>query len=172
MGKDTNARKEFIDHVSGKSKVLCAKISINYPMYDDEESEEDYTHILTTGYTPEEYESFLKSIDVDYDSGYGGQNLFGNIWYKDGTWSSRGEYDGSEWWNHHSCPLIPKDIRRVDKEREEKLNDIMSGHNTVEELTTYSKVENKIIDWTNSNKTAGTLTRDIFKILSEDDKIK
>ena len=49
-------------------------------------------------------------LDVEYNTGYGGQELFGNIWYEDGTWSERGEYDGSEWWEHKVCPAIPKGL--------------------------------------------------------------
>jgi len=45
-----------------------------------------------------------KKLNVEYDSGYGGQQLFGTIWMVDGTWWTRGEYDGSEWWQHHECP--------------------------------------------------------------------
>ena len=33
-----------------------------------------------------------------YNSGFGGQELFGNVWFDDGTWLSREEYDGSEWY--------------------------------------------------------------------------
>ena len=46
----------------------------------------------------------LPILDFDYDNGYGGQNLFGCIWYGDGTWSHREEYDGSEWWQYMKCP--------------------------------------------------------------------
>jgi len=53
-------------------------------------------------------ESVIERLDFEYDSGYGGQELFGHIWYQDGTWSSRGEYDGSEWWEHNKCPEIPE----------------------------------------------------------------
>jgi len=60
-----------------------------------------------------------------YDSGYGGQEVFGTIWYVDGTWSDRGEYDGSEWYEYHKCPDIPDNVRRIDKEREQKLNQII-----------------------------------------------
>ena len=58
-------------------------------------------------------------------SGYGGQELFGTIWYEDGTWSDRGEYDGSEWWNYNKCPDIPDDVKRLDKERDQKINKII-----------------------------------------------
>jgi hypothetical protein len=49
----------------------------------------------------------LPKLDFDYDSGYGAQELNGTIWYSDGTWSDRGEYDGSEWWVHRECPPLP-----------------------------------------------------------------
>lgn len=50
----------------------------------------------------------LEELDsIEYDSSYGGQELFGTVWLTDGTWLSRGEYDGSEWWEHNVRPPIP-----------------------------------------------------------------
>ena len=60
----------------------------------------------------EEYDNFIKKLDVEYDDGYGGQELGGIIWLKDGTWMDRGEYDGSEWWNHQVCPEIPDELEQ------------------------------------------------------------
>jgi hypothetical protein len=42
-----------------------------------------------------------------YDSGYGGQELFGIIWLKGKDWLEREEYDGSEWWTYKTRPTIP-----------------------------------------------------------------
>lgn len=39
-----------------------------------------------------------------YDSSYGGQELFGWVLFKDGTWLERDEYDGSEWWDYKTPP--------------------------------------------------------------------
>ncbi len=36
------------------------------------------------------------------------QYIFGTIWYNDGSWSERAEYDGSEWWVHRQCPPLPE----------------------------------------------------------------
>ena len=48
---------------------------------------------------------FLEKLNyIDYDSGYGIQELFGIIVFKDGTWLEREEYDGSEWWKHCELP--------------------------------------------------------------------
>ena len=46
----------------------------------------------------------IADLDFEYDDGYGGQVLFGYIIFKDGTWLSRGEYDGSEWWEYNKTP--------------------------------------------------------------------
>jgi hypothetical protein len=46
-------------------------------------------------------------LDFEYDNGYGGQELYGTVWLVDETWLSRGEYDGSEWWEHNVLPVIP-----------------------------------------------------------------
>lgn len=53
-------------------------------------------------------ELFLRLADVEYDSGFGGQEvardlvLVGKSW-----WLERGEYDGSEWWEFKSLPIKP-----------------------------------------------------------------
>ena len=115
---NTNAKQEFLNHTSGK-EILCAQIQ-----HDDYDGPLKAFN-LTTGWTKEDLDSFLSDIDFDYDSGYGGQNLFGTIWYVDGTWSERGEYDGSEWWEYRVCPGIPSELNRVDKVRDKKLNQIL-----------------------------------------------
>ena len=51
----------------------------------------------------------LPALSFDYDNGYGHQHLTGTIWYADGTWSERDEYDGSEWWSHRVRPALPND---------------------------------------------------------------
>jgi hypothetical protein len=65
--------------------------------------------ILKVNHTDDDLEEFRTKLDFKYDSGYGGQELYGTVWLDDGTWLSRGEYDGSEWWEHHACPEIPKE---------------------------------------------------------------
>ena len=54
------------------------------------------------------YEEFMKALDFKYESSHGGQQLYGTIWFSDGTWATRGEYDGSEWWERHRRPNIPE----------------------------------------------------------------
>ncbi len=117
--KDTNAKEEFLREISNR-EVLCAQIKHDHNYHD-----EPSVFNLTTGWTKEDWNSFLSSLDFEYDPGYGAQKLFGTIWYSDGTWSSRGEYDGSEWWEYNSCPVIPKELNRVDKVRDKKLNQIL-----------------------------------------------
>lgn len=85
-----NARKELLEHVRGK-KVELVKIAIF----------NSCGGIIRIEGTLEEV---IPLLDFEYDIGYGGQELFGYIWYDDGTWSSRGEYDGSEWWEYIKCP--------------------------------------------------------------------
>lgn len=86
-----NAQKELLEHVKGKN-VELVKIAISKG-YDEEP-------LRIEG----PLEDVLPKLDFEYDDGYGGQKLFGYIWYDDGTWSDRREYDGSEWWEHQSCP--------------------------------------------------------------------
>ena len=94
-----NAAIEFNNFIVGKPDVICAYINDVYS--------EVIRSSLPLTYTQEQYAKFMLSLDFSYDNGYGGQKLDGKIWFKDGTWADRGEYDGSEWWNYHKCPYIP-----------------------------------------------------------------
>ena len=101
-----NAREEFIKHTEGR-KVLCAEIiSGRYYL----EPEERLYRRLKPNYSEKDYKKFLRSLNFEYDNGYGGQELYGTIWYDDGSWSERGEYDGSEWWEHKKCPDYPSEL--------------------------------------------------------------
>lgn len=43
---------------------------------------------------------------ANYDSGYGGAEIAGDlvVVFTDGSWLERGEYDGSEWWDFKKLP--------------------------------------------------------------------
>jgi hypothetical protein len=101
----TNAKAEFLEHVQGQ-QVICAEIQKGY-------YEPSSVAVLRLGYSNEDYLEFLDKLDFFYDDGYGGQELYGTIWYADGTWSSRGEYDGSEWWEHNVCPDILDNLKEI-----------------------------------------------------------
>lgn len=32
------------------------------------------------------------------------------IWFKDGTWGERYEYDGAECWEYKKCPPVPDEL--------------------------------------------------------------
>jgi hypothetical protein len=65
---------------------------------------------LKLGHSTEEFNAFCKALDFQYNAGVGGQNLFGTVWFTDGTWATREEYNGSEWWEHHVRPEIPVEL--------------------------------------------------------------
>jgi len=125
MGK-TNAKQEFLMHTrqvlasNPEAQILCCTITRDHSSWEEEQK---WTYQLTTGFTQEEYDQFLDKLDFMYNSGYGGQKLFATIWYKDGTWSTT--LYGSEWYSYQRCPEIPPILKRIDKEREEKLNQIL-----------------------------------------------
>ena len=98
-----NAKEEFLRHIkedTNDSTVKCAKIKLF-------SKQGNLTANLPVGYTPEGYLLFLEKINVEYNNGYGGQNLMGVIWYNgDLTWSTRGDYDRSGWWDFHEVPTV------------------------------------------------------------------
>lgn len=59
-------------------------------------------------------EDFKKLADVEYDAGYGAQDVATDlIIVGDGWYMTRGEYDGSEWWEWCEPPEEPKQTRNV-----------------------------------------------------------
>jgi len=105
-----NAAIEFNSFVTGKPDVICAYVrKVNY-------GEDHYNVSLPLGYTEEQYANFMLDLDFTYDNGFGGQEVDGEIWFKDGTWADRGEYDGSEWWNYHKCPKVPTFLYPLEEE--------------------------------------------------------
>jgi hypothetical protein len=100
------AQKEFQLFVKDKAPVICAYV--RNMSYDDYDNHEQLTPIcLPLGFTEDQYFEFLAKLNFTYNSGYGSQNLDGMIWFKDGSWATRGEYDGSEWWEYHKLPQVP-----------------------------------------------------------------
>ena len=106
-----NAREEFLEEVKNK-ELLCASLTRG------EEYRNNIKNFnLPVGYTAELYKNFLDSLNFLYDDGFGSQELHGFIWYADGTWSERSEYDGSEWWEHKEPPKIPDVLFDLVKEK-------------------------------------------------------
>lgn len=80
-----NAREELLEHTQGRRAVYVSLV---------------YGGISIKG----TLEEVLPQLNFEYDDDYGWQELFGHVWYDDGSWSDRGEYDGSEWWVHRTPP--------------------------------------------------------------------
>jgi hypothetical protein len=89
-----NARTELLEHIEGR-EVKHVHITVG------EEWRGNCQVIAGT------LHDVLPLLDFECNAGYGTQKLFGTIWYTDGTWSERGEYDGSVWWEYKKCPPIP-----------------------------------------------------------------
>ena len=105
MNDIENAKEELLRLLKEYNLTIkCAKIN-----HEDWRGEIDSNIILKVGYNEEDYAKFLNELNFDYDSGFGGQRLFGEVWLTNDTWLSRGEYDGSEWWEYNVLPEIPKE---------------------------------------------------------------
>jgi len=102
-----NAKEELIKRCEGLT-LMCASIKLGdgYSYGDNPKKFE-----LKAVYSEEELNAFINSLDFIYDSGYGGQELFGVLWFTDGTWAERSEYDGSEWWYRPVLPEIPEELK-------------------------------------------------------------
>jgi hypothetical protein len=102
-----NAAEEFIEHVKSTGKALkCAELSLC--CYANNTT---ISSLLPVGFTLVELVSFLTGVNQEYDDGFGSScKLYGTIWYADNTWSSRGEYSGTDCWDYQEVPPIPVNL--------------------------------------------------------------
>jgi len=97
-----NLKAEFLHHIAKvSSRIKC--VALEARTYRAKQGKIE----LYTNYSTQDYVQFLEILDFDYDSGYGSQEIHGFIWYENGTFSERGEYDGSEWFSYVKTPEIP-----------------------------------------------------------------
>lgn len=95
-----NAKEELIKHV-GDKKVKWVYVGYT-PSWDE--------GVKIEG----KLEDVLPLMDFEYDNWYGRQFICGTIWYEDGSWAEREEYDGSEWWSDKVCPPLPDSYKEVE----------------------------------------------------------
>lgn len=87
--------KEFV------KSIAFAKIQYGNDVYE----EQPVIAELRSNRNERDELKFLEILaSINYDNGYGCQELFGTIAFKDNTWLERAEYDGSEWWEHCKLP--------------------------------------------------------------------
>jgi len=96
-----NAKEELLGHI-GDKEVECISIVCPY---------EDTPLIIRSN----SLAGVVDQLNFEYDSGFGCQELYGYIWYTDGTWSERVVYDGSEKWSHKQRPPVNIEIE-IDEE--------------------------------------------------------
>ncbi len=101
-----NAKDELVSAINNsKSKIQCGYVCFDDGSFEFKKS--NYIK-LPLNFSKEDYNEFLSKIDIDYDSGFGSQELEGIIWLADNSWLERYEYDGSECWVHKELPKIPQ----------------------------------------------------------------
>ena len=99
-----NALDEINEILSREGVFLtAAKVSFGCT-YDDEQDE----FVLHVGHADSERAAFDNFVNRQYDAGYGGQELYGTLWFSNHRWAERGEYDGSEWWEICEFPDPPR----------------------------------------------------------------
>jgi hypothetical protein len=61
------------------------------------------------------WEEFQTLANREYDDGFGGAEVADNleIIFTDGSGMTRGEYDGSEWWQYSKPFIMPKETKPI-----------------------------------------------------------
>ena len=119
-----NANKELLETLTRCAKkplqVRCAVIArtksynaVDCPAYIVKNANKNANIvILKENWNNDDWLTFLEQLDFDYDDGYGQQEIMGCVWFTDGSWLERGEYDGLEWWEFKQIPAIPCAVER------------------------------------------------------------
>ena len=105
-----NAKEEFLRSVP-LNEVKCAIVEYEPSLSWDED--EKHTAKLPCDFNDEDMAAFLKSLDFEYNPGFGTLELYGTIWLKSGNWLDREEYDGAEWWAYRRSPDIPSELLAI-----------------------------------------------------------
>lgn len=102
-----NAKQELLDIVTTNNLTIL-KIDVQCANTDYDE------HYNECGISIKPLIS-LDDLNFEYDSRYGLQYLLGTVYCKDSNnnpvWLTRGEYDGSEWWNINTIPEFYNTIK-------------------------------------------------------------
>jgi hypothetical protein len=107
-----NAKQELLDTIgSNIANLRCA--TITHSPFDWSEEVPSKKIVLKEGYSQADLDEFISKLDFEYDGGYGSQELFGMVWFNDGYWMDRYEYDGSERWDWHKYPTIPDELKET-----------------------------------------------------------
>ena len=120
MSDKKNAKKELLDNIKNYD-VIAAEITFG------DECTNLNSFKLKPLYTNDDWSKFMIFLNREYNSGFGGQYLFGTIFCKNGIWLTRGEYDGSEWWKTHNYPNLREFFDETDVikyERSTKIQNI------------------------------------------------
>ena len=87
------------------------------------------------------WEKFKEKANFQYDNGYGAAGIAMDliVYFFDGSFLSRLEYDGSEWWKYN-------DMKRFEIDDDYKDFDVLGGNgymwDSVEEMNTQSDLQN------------------------------
>lgn len=98
-----NAKEELLRIVNRHNLDIIGAY-IEFGEYYGDEDKAFNTFVLNPLYKKEDFDNFLKFMDREYNSGYGGQEIYGIVYCENGIWMDRGEYDGSEWWQVNQYP--------------------------------------------------------------------
>lgn len=104
-----NAKDEllsFLDNISFLNNRELKCFVIHCASVDKDEDDDIVVVDLPVSHTEDDLEKALDALDVDYQTG-SLPRITGTIWFKDGSWATRREYDGSEWWHLNVLPKIP-----------------------------------------------------------------
>lgn len=101
-----NFKDEILNHIGGR-RVFCADIYILKDVSEVGKSYFTQLHIpLSIEYNNDDWDEFLKELEVNSTGWQSRDRTFGTIWYENETWSSKG-MGMSDSWVFNKMPKVP-----------------------------------------------------------------
>lgn len=103
--RDELARFMFERNLKAEDVAAATITFMRYPA----QKPRPKTFVLGTTHTAEQAGWFWAFLHRDYHAGYGPQQMFGTIWFKNGAWAERTAKDSAEWWEYRVRPPAPEE---------------------------------------------------------------
>jgi hypothetical protein len=108
MSDILNAKTELQDLIKSVHETYNAEpIAVDISIRPDYTDSNNINVVFILDQEHKSLDELISPLDYNYDCSYGHQYVHGMVWFTNGIWASRSEYDGSEYWTIKKYPNLP-----------------------------------------------------------------
>ena len=105
----TNAKEELLEFLMGCKKRIEGKIigiTILYTKPNHFNGNIVDTYHVFNYHQNDDLNEYLNLLDFEYEGRWDELTIAGTIWFSDGNYAHREDFDGQEWWHLHQAPMM------------------------------------------------------------------